>query len=70
MIGKTIYKERIEKLETLQKALEFTYKQKIRDAMYSDFKKPFLETDLTEIYPVLSEKKFAKSNLKSWLKDH
>ena len=68
-IGNTSYKERIEKLERLRNALEFTYKQKIRDAMYADFKKPFLETDLTEIYPVLSEIKFAKSNLKSWLKN-
>ena len=68
-IGNTSYKERIEKLERLRNALEFTYKQKIRDAMYADFKKPFLETDLTEIYPVLSEIKFAKSNLKSWLEN-
>ncbi|MBO3097078.1 aldehyde dehydrogenase family protein [Gelidibacter pelagius] len=68
-IGNSTYKERIKKLEALRNALEFSYKQKIRDAMYADFKKPFLETDLTEIYPVLSEIKFAKSNLKSWLKD-
>ncbi|MBA6152215.1 aldehyde dehydrogenase family protein [Gelidibacter maritimus] len=67
-IGNSTYKERIRKLEALKKALEFTYKDKIREAMYADFKKPFLETDLTEIYPVLSEIKFAKSNLKSWLK--
>lgn len=68
-IGNTSYKDRINKLEKLKNALEFSYKQKIRDAMYADFKKPFLETDLTEIYPVLSEIKFVKSNLKSWLKN-
>ncbi|HUH28684.1 aldehyde dehydrogenase family protein [Gelidibacter sp.] len=68
-IGNTTYKERIKKLDALQNVLEFTSKQKIRDAMYADFKKPFLETDLTEIYPVLTEIKFAKSNLKSWMKD-
>ena len=66
-MGNTTYKERIKKLETLKNALEFSHKQKIRDALYADFKKPFLETDLTEIYPVLSEIKFAKKNLKAWL---
>ncbi|WP_299397705.1 aldehyde dehydrogenase family protein [uncultured Gelidibacter sp.] len=68
-IGNTTYKERLKKLDALKTALEVDYKQKIREAMYADFKKPFLETDLTEIYPVLTEIKFAKSNLKSWLKD-
>lgn len=68
-IGNTNYKQRLKKLDALKKALEITYKEDIRKAMYDDFKKPFLETDLTEIYPVLSEIKFAKSNLKSWMKD-
>lgn len=68
-IGNTSYKERLNKLDLLKNALEGDYKQKLRDAMYADFKKPFLETDLTEIYPVLSEIKFAKSNLKSWIKN-
>ena len=48
--------------------MEFTYKDKIREALYTDFKKPFTETDLTEIYPVIGEIKFAKSHLKSWVK--
>lgn len=68
-IGNSTYKERIKKLDALKNVLEVTFKQKIREAMYADFKKPFLETDLTEIYPVLTEIKFAKSNLKSWMKD-
>ncbi|EGV43773.1 aldehyde dehydrogenase family protein [Bizionia argentinensis JUB59] len=67
-IGNTTYKERIAKLKRLQDALENTYKQDIREALFQDFKKPFLETDLTEIYPVIDEIKFAISNLKSWLK--
>ncbi len=67
-IGNTTYKERIKKLDALKKALEITYKEDIRKAMFDDFKKPYLETDLTEIYPVLSEIKFTKSNLKSWMK--
>lgn len=67
-IGNTTYKERIKKLKMLKVALENTYKQDIRDALYKDFKKPQLEVDLTEIYPVIDEIKFVKQNLKSWLK--
>ena len=67
-IGNTTYTQRIAKLNALKKAVEFTYKDKIREALYADFKKPFTETDLTEIYPVIGEIKFAKSNLKSWMK--
>lgn len=67
-IGNTTYKERIKKLNALKTALETTYKEAVRSAMYDDFKKPMLETDLTEIYPVLSEIKFVKRNLKSWMK--
>lgn len=68
-IGNTTYKERIKKLEKLKKSLEISYKQKIREALYADFKKPYLETDFTEIYPIVDEINFAKRNLKSWLKN-
>lgn len=67
-VGRTTYKERIKKLKDLKHALEKTYKQEIRDALYADFKKPQLETDLTEIYPVVDEINFVKKHLKSWLK--
>jgi len=67
-VGNTTYKERIQTLKALKNALEKTYKQDIRDALYNDFKKPKLETDLTEIYPVIDEIKFAIQHLKSWLK--
>jgi aldehyde dehydrogenase (NAD+) len=68
-VGTTSYKERIKKLKALKYALEKTYKQEIRDALYVDFKKPQLETDLTEIYPVVDEINFVKKHLKSWLKN-
>jgi len=67
-IGNTTYKERVIKLNSLKKVLEFSYKQRIREAMYSDFKKPFLETDFAEIYPVIDEINFVKRNLRSWMK--
>ena len=67
-IGNTSYKERIKKLNKLKHALEFKYKQLLRDALYADFKKPYLETDLTELYIIIKEIKNAKSCLKSWTK--
>lgn len=67
-VGNSTHKERIKKLDALKHALEVTYKDAIRKAMYDDFKKPALETDLTEIYPVTKEIKFVKKNLKSWMK--
>ncbi|MGJ5641756.1 aldehyde dehydrogenase family protein [Formosa sp. S-31] len=67
-LGNSTFRERIEKLEKLKQALEHGYKQQIREALYKDFKKPHLETDLTEIYPVISEIKFVKQRLKGWLK--
>ncbi|WP_435412862.1 aldehyde dehydrogenase family protein [Psychroserpens mesophilus] len=68
VVGNTTYKTRIKKLKSLKFALERTYKQEIRDALYADFKKPTLETDLTEIYPVIDEINFVSQHLKSWLK--
>lgn len=67
LVGNTSYKERIGKLKRLKHALEVSYKQELREALYKDFKKPHLETDLTEIYPVIDEIKFVTKNLKSWL---
>ena len=49
----TSYKQRIKKLNTLKKAIEVTYRQEIREALQKDLKKPFTETDLTEIYQVV-----------------
>lgn len=66
-VAKANYKQRIAKLEALKQAIEVDYKQAIRDALYADFKKPFIETDLTEIYPIVSEIKYVKSNLKGWM---
>lgn len=68
IIGNTTYKERIAKLNALMQAIEVDFKSQIRAALYADFKKPFLETDLTEIYPVIGEIKYAKAELKGWMK--
>lgn len=67
-VGNSTYKERIKKLNALKKAIEVTYRDRIKQALYDDFKKPFTETDLTEIYPAVGEIKHVKSHLKSWMK--
>ncbi|WP_418510639.1 aldehyde dehydrogenase family protein [Corallibacter sp.] len=67
-VAKASYKERINKLNALKNAIENTHKDAIREAIYADFKKPYTETDLTEIYPVIGDIKFAKQQLKSWMK--
>ncbi|WP_455170263.1 aldehyde dehydrogenase family protein, partial [Aegicerativicinus sediminis] len=68
-IGNTSYKERISKLTKLQIAITTTYKSRIREAMLADFGKPILETDLSDIYPVVDEIKKAKKNLPYWMKN-
>jgi aldehyde dehydrogenase (NAD+) len=40
----------------------------IRKALWEDFKKPPVEVDLSEIFPVTSEIKHTLSNLKGWMK--
>ncbi|WP_411766795.1 aldehyde dehydrogenase family protein [Winogradskyella sp. A3E31] len=67
-IGVNTYKERINKLNQLQTALTKTYKSEIRAALHADFKKPHVETDLTEIYLVVAEIKYAKKNLHRWMR--
>ena len=67
-VGRTTYKERISKLRKLKNALEYEYKQPLREALFSDFGKPFLETDLTEIYPILAEIKHIERNLRDWMR--
>ena len=67
-IGRTSAKERLSKLRALRQALEGEFRQEIREALRADFRKPFLETDLTEIYPVVSEIRHAERNLREWMK--
>ncbi len=67
-VANTSASERIKKLNTLQRALEKTYRDKIRKALFKDFRKPIVETDLTEIYQVIGEIKLAKRSLRLWMK--
>jgi len=67
-IGNMPYSQRIKQLKKLKTAIEVTYRDRIIEALYKDLNKPKVEAELTEIYPIISEIKFAKSNLRQWMR--
>lgn len=66
-VGARTTKERIKKLKKLKIALEVEFRDDLKKALYEDFKKPSIDTDLTELYPVISEIKLAVKNLSTWM---
>ena len=70
-LANTTAKERIKKLKALKKAILVTYKEDIYKALEADLNKPRVEADLTELFPVISEIKFAVKYMRTWLsKNH
>ena len=59
-------KERKEKLKRLE-AWILSNRSKIHNAVNRDLQKPWQETDLTEVFVVLSEIRKARKNLKYWM---
>lgn len=68
-IGNSTYKQRIKKLNALQYAIETTYRDRIQEALLKDLGKPVLETELTEIYAIIGDIKFAKKHLRQWMRN-
>ena len=66
-IAKSTYTDRISKLKKLEKAIGFTYRESIKDVLFQDFRKPGIEVDISEIYPIVSEIRHIRKNLKNWL---
>jgi aldehyde dehydrogenase (NAD+) len=66
-LGNTTATQRIAKLKKLLNAVN-KYRPEIKEALFKDYRKHPSEVDLTEIYPVTSEIKDAKSNLRSWMR--
>src|SRR4030095_15366861 len=62
-------KSRLRVLSKLEKAIH-KYRQRFQEALYLDFKKPIAETDLTELYPLLSEIRHVHSNLRNWARPY
>lgn len=59
--------ERIDRLVKIGDWIR-SHQKAIREALWQDFKKPEVESDLSEIFPVTSEINHAKKNLKYWIK--
>lgn len=68
-IGNSTASQRIDKLKKLHKAV-LKYRPEIKEALYKDYRKHPSEVDLSEIYPVTSEIKDAKSNIRRWMRPH
>lgn len=66
-VAQTSARERIGQLKRLRDAL-LRYRQPLQDAMWEDFRKPPTEVDLSEIYPITSEIRFAIRNLRRWMR--
>ena len=66
-VANASYSKRIEKLSVLQRAIEVTYRDKIREALYKDLKRPLIESDLVAVYLVVKEIKYIKANLHRWV---
>ena len=68
-LGNTDASQRKAKLKKLHDAV-MKYRPQIKDALYKDYRKHPSEVDLTEIYPVTSEIKHAKSKIHRWMSRH
>ncbi|MBY0434695.1 MAG: aldehyde dehydrogenase family protein, partial [Cyclobacteriaceae bacterium] len=60
-------KSRINRLKALQTWI-MNQRERIKAAVHADFKKPLLEVDTSEIYPVLTEIKHTLSHLEQWVR--
>ena len=65
--ARTTAAERKQLLNKFHKAI-LNYRPEIKEALFKDYRKHPSEVDLTEVFPVTSELKHAKSRIKWWLK--
>jgi aldehyde dehydrogenase (NAD+) len=47
-----------------------THRKEIKEALFNDFRKPPLETDISEIYPIISEIRHTLRHLDRWTQPH
>ena len=57
--------DRLKKIKLLEKVV-LANRKKIQEALFNDFKKGALQTDFSEIYPVVAEARLYKSKLNDW----
>lgn len=63
--GQRSYKERMKDLKALELSI-LKHREAIKAALYEDFRKPPMESDLSEIYVTLAELRHAKKHLRDW----
>ena len=66
-VSSTTAAVRIAKLKRLKQEV-LLRREDIKEALWKDFKKPYAESELTEIHTVLDEINVAVKNLKCWMK--
>ncbi len=66
-VANTNASQRITKLKKLHQ-LVLKYRPQIKEALFNDYRKHPSEVDLTEIYPITSEIKHAKSHVHRWMR--
>jgi len=66
-VGLSTHEERIGKLRRLRDAI-LKNRDRIKQAIYLDFRKSPQEVDLTEIYPAVAEIRHTIKNLRFWMK--
>ncbi|MCA0152676.1 aldehyde dehydrogenase family protein [Winogradskyella vincentii] len=65
-VAQTTYNQRIKKLNALQRAIEITYREQIKDALFKDLGKPKVESELSEVYQIIGDIKYIKRHLHRW----
>ncbi|MBI1228244.1 MAG: aldehyde dehydrogenase family protein [Bacteroidetes bacterium] len=65
-VAESSAKERIRKLQKLHDAI-MRFRPEIKEALWKDYRRPAAEVDLAEIFPLTSEIKHAKRQLRSWM---
>jgi aldehyde dehydrogenase (NAD+) len=65
-VSQTVASERKDKLRALKKVI-VERREEIKEALFLDFKKPYAESELTEIHTVIDEINFAVKRLSSWM---
>ena len=68
-VGQSTAKERKAKIKKIQNAIQNTYRERIKEVSYQDFKKNEAEVDLTEIFPIVASAKFTNNRLSGWMRD-
>mgnify|MGYP001065793940 CR=1 FL=1 len=67
-VANTSCNQRISKLNALQRAIEITFREEIKEALHKDLGKPYFESEMTEIYQIVGDIKYVKSNLHKWMR--